>query len=173
MWKLLTGIIREKLCCHLGKNGLFVDKQKGCRKGSRGTKHQLLVDKAILKNCRRTGLTNLSMTWLDYKKAYGMVPHSWMLKCLRMIRVAPNIMTLLSNTVANWQTVLSSARTELGKEGIKRGIFQGDSLSPLLFVVIPLIPSTLLLRNMKAGYRFLKDMIPVNYLLFMDDLIWS
>ena len=37
MWKLLTGIIREKLWCHLGKNGLFVDEQKGCRKGSRGT----------------------------------------------------------------------------------------------------------------------------------------
>ena len=60
MWKLLTGIMGEKLYQHLDVNGLLADEQKGCRKGSRGTKNQLLVDKAILMNCRRR-LTNLSM----------------------------------------------------------------------------------------------------------------
>ena len=34
MWKLLTGIMGEKLCHHLERNGLFKDEQKGCRKGS-------------------------------------------------------------------------------------------------------------------------------------------
>ena len=58
MWKLLTGIMGEKLYQHLERNGLLGDEQKGCRKGSRGTKDQLLVDKAFLKNCRRR-LTNL------------------------------------------------------------------------------------------------------------------
>ena len=168
MWKLLTEIVREKLYCHLEKNGLLVDEQKGCRKGSRGTKDQLLVDKAILKNCRRR-LTNLSMAWIDYKKAYDMVPHSWILKCLRMVGTAMNIITLLGNTMANWETVLSFAGTELGKVRIRRGIFQGDALSPLLFIVI-MMPLTLVLINTKAGYRFSKDMKPVNHLLFMDDL---
>ena len=79
MWKLLTGMMGEKLYNHLERNGLFKDEQKGCRKGSRRTKDQLLIDKAILKNCRRR-LTNLSMAWIDYKKAYDMVPHSWILK---------------------------------------------------------------------------------------------
>lgn len=64
----------EKLYQHLERNGLLADEQKGCRKGSRGTKDQLLVDMAILKKYRR--LTNLSMAWIDYKKAYDMVPHS-------------------------------------------------------------------------------------------------
>ena len=67
MWKLLTGIMGEKLYQHLESNGLLTDEQKGCRKGSRGTKDQLLVDKVILKNCRRR-LTNLSRAWIDYKK---------------------------------------------------------------------------------------------------------
>ena len=74
MWKLLTEVMGETLYHHLERNGLLTDEQKGCRKGSRGTKDQLLVDKAILKNCRRR-LTNLSMAWIDYKKAYDMVPH--------------------------------------------------------------------------------------------------
>ena len=50
---------------------------------------------------------------------------------------------------------------------IKRGIFQGDSLSPLLFVVC-MIPLTEILRKAKAGY--ILDDIKVNNLLFMDDL---
>ena len=54
---------------------------------------------------------------------------------------------------------------------IARGIFQGDSLSPLLFVLV-MIPLTILLRKEKFGYRFTKDTSGniLNHLLFMDDL---
>ena len=64
LWKLLTGVMREKLYHHLERNGLPADEQNGCRMGSRGSKDQLLVDKAILKSCRRR-FTNLSMAWID------------------------------------------------------------------------------------------------------------
>ena len=158
----------EKLYQHLEKNGLLADEQKGRRKGSRGTKDQLLIDKAILKNCRRR-LTNLSMAWIDYKKAYDMVPHSWILRCLEMVGGAKNIINIISNSMVNWKTVLTSEGTDIGQVDIKRGIFQGDSLSPLLFIII-MLPLTLVLRKMRAGYRFAKDMIPVSHLLFMDDL---
>ena len=168
MWKLLTGIMGEKLYSHLERSGLLVDEQKGCRKGSRGTKDQLLVDKAILKNCRRR-LTNLSMAWIDYKKAYDMVPHSWILKCLEMVGAAKNMIAIISNSMVNWKTVLTSGGTTLGQVDIRRGIFQGDSLSPLLFIVI-MVPLTLVLRKMRAGYRLAKNMKPINHLLFMDDL---
>ena len=158
----------EKLYHHLEKNGLLTDEQKGCRKGSRGTKDQLLVDKAILKNCGRR-LTNLSMAWIDYKKAYDMVPHSWILKCLEMVGAAKNMISIISNSMMNWKTVLTSRGTALGQVDIRRGIFQGDSLSPLLFVVI-MLPLTLVLRKIRAGYRLAKDMKPINHLLFMNDL---
>lgn len=90
------GIIVEKLYRHLERNGLLVnDEQKGCRKGSRGTKDQLLVDKTVVKNCRRK-LTNLSMAWID-----DMVPHSWMLKCLEMVGEAKNMISVISNSMVN------------------------------------------------------------------------
>ena len=38
IWKLLTGILTEELYEHLEKTNLLPWKQKGCRKGSRGTK---------------------------------------------------------------------------------------------------------------------------------------
>ena len=160
MWKLLTGIMGEKLYQHLERNGMLADEQKGCRKRSRGAKDQLLVDKAILKNCRRR-MTNLSMAWIDYKKAYDLVLHSWILKCLEMVRAAKNMITII--------TILTSGGTDLGQVDIRRGIFQGDSLSPLLFVLI-MLPLTLVLRKMRAGYRFVKNMKPVSHILLMDDL---
>ena len=57
----------------------------------------------------------------------------------------------------------------LGQVDIRRGIFEGGSLSPLLFIVIMLL-LTLVLRKMRAGYKLAKDMKPINHLLFMDDL---
>ena len=52
---------------------------------------------------------------------------------------------------------------------INRGIFHGDALSPLLFV-ISLIPLRLVLRRMKKRSSFQKGKSKLNHLLFMDDL---
>ena len=111
----------------------------------------------------------MSMAWIDYKKAYNMVPHSWILKCLEMVGAAKKIFSTISNSMVNWKTVLTSAGTVLGQVDIKRGIFQGRSLSPLLFIVI-MLSLTLVLRKMRAGCRLAKDMTPIYHLLFMDDL---
>ena len=79
------------------------------------------------------------------------------------------MITIISNSMINWKTVLISGGTNLGQVDIRRGIFQGDSLSPLLFVLI-MLPLTLVLRKMRAGNGLAKGMKPVNHLLFMGDL---
>ena len=57
----------------------------------------------------------------------------------------------------------------MGDVNIRCGIFQGDSLSPLLFVVC-LIPLSLILRKTKGKYQLSKEGESINHLLFMDDL---
>ena len=57
----------------------------------------------------------------------------------------------------------------MGEVDVKRGIFQGDSLSPLLFIIC-MIPLTWLLRRAKACYEWGNKEFKVNHLLFMDDL---
>ena len=70
--------------------------------------------------------------------------------------------------MTNWQTELTSCRESLAKVNIRRGIFQGDSLSPLLFVMC-MIPLANVLRKAKARY-ILGGGEKINHILFMDDL---
>ena len=124
MWKVFTGIIADNLYEHLDSNDLLPVEQKGCRRKTRGTKDQLLVDKMVLRDCRRRH-TNLSMAWIDYKKAFDMVPHSWILECLQMFGCANNVLKFLSTSMENWQCKLFCSDEELGSVG---GIFQGTSI---------------------------------------------
>ena len=68
-----------------------------------------------------------------------------------------------------WKVMLCSGYSELGEIEIERGIFQGDSLSPLVFV-LELTPLNLILRKTKAAYEFSESKEKINHLLFMDDL---
>ena len=165
-WKLLTSIISNAIYDHLSDKGLIPWEQKGCKRKSRGTKDQLLIDKMIMKHAKRKQ-RNLRMTWIDYKKAYDSVPHSWILRSMGLVGVATNITSFMEKTAKMWNTTLTINGETIGEVKIKRGIFQGDSLSPLLFI-ISLIPLTITFRAMNKGYKL--DDIKVNHLLYMDDL---
>ena len=69
----------------------------------------------------------------------------------------------------HWNTELNASQSRHGNVKIKRGIFQGDSLSPLLFVMT-MIPLTLMLRKTNIFYEVRKKGERINHLLFMDDL---
>ena len=99
----------------------------------------MLIDKMILRNCKRR-LTGLGMPWIDYKKAYDTVSHCWLKKCTMMFGVADNMQKVLVNSMEKWKTELTSGGQKLMTVKIRRGILQGDSLSPLLFV-LALIPT--------------------------------
>ena len=128
----------------------------------------MLIDKMVMKNCKRRK-TSLSMIWLDYKKAYDMIPHSWIVKCLAIHNIANNVTAVIKNSMKQWHTELTSGNEKLCKIDIKRGIFQGDSLSPLLFVMC-MMPLSILLKKEKAGYDLGKNRGKINHLLYMDDL---
>ena len=49
---------------------------------------------------------NLSMTWIDYKKAYDMVPHSWIIDCLETVGTNEKIRRLLAENMKSWRVEL-------------------------------------------------------------------
>ena len=105
MWKILTAQIREKIYYSRTSHGLFPDEQKRCRKGSRGTAELLYIDKHIL-NGSKTRRKNLAMVWIDYKKAYDMLPQSWILHCLKMYKISHEVINFIEQTMKNWRVAL-------------------------------------------------------------------
>ena len=97
MWKLLTSVLAEKVYAHLSEKKVLPDEQKGCSKDSQGTKDQLLIDKQILKHCKKHQRSH-AMEWIDYKKAYDMVPHRWMIEAMKMVGITDNIVNLFEKS---------------------------------------------------------------------------
>ena len=134
-----------------------------------------MVISIITIRCQR----NLSVAWIDYCKAFDSVPHSWIIRCLELYKVDDTLREFLKSQMSHWKTdiTLNHSEGEIQIPGvkIKRGIFQGDSLSPLLFC-LTIDPLSKLLKKQNIGYNIGKirgdDAMKqlVSHLLFMDDL---
>ena len=47
---------------------------------------------------------NLAMAWIDYKKAFDMVPHSWIIESLKLAQLAPNVVDFVGRSMKSWST---------------------------------------------------------------------
>ena len=147
---------------------MFPDEQKGCCRGSRGTAELLYIDKHILDESKTRG-KNLAMTWIDYKKAYDMVPHSWVINSLKMYKISDEVINFIDKTKKTWKVKLTAGGRKLAEVKNQRGNFQGDALSPLLFI-IAMMPINHILRKYTTGYKLGRSQEKVNHLMYMDDI---
>ncbi|KAJ0173906.1 hypothetical protein K1T71_010052 [Dendrolimus kikuchii] len=180
LYKIMTSCISEIIYNHIDTNQILAEQQKGCRKFSQGCKEQLTIDSVILKQVHKTK-SNLFTMYIDYKKAYDSVPHSWLVKVLEIYKIHPTIITFLKTIMTKWSTVLRVSTIketiETDPIQIQRGIFQGDALSPLWFC-LALNPLSQLLNVTSHGYPLCleKDRqtdireSKLNHLLYMDDI---
>ena len=103
------------------------------------------------------------MARIDYKKAYNMVPQSWILHCLKMNKISHEVINFTEQTMQTWRVDLT------GETKIQRGIFQGDALLLLLFIIARM-PLNHILRKCAAGYKLSRLQKKINHLLYMDDI---
>ncbi|XP_014679346.1 PREDICTED: uncharacterized protein LOC106819213 [Priapulus caudatus] len=82
---------------------------------------------------------NLGMAWIDYKKAFDSVPHSWILAAIKIYHVSPTIIQFMEATMKKWKTEMplftqgGCLRTE--DISIKRGIFQFDKHNTISYLL--------------------------------------
>lgn len=184
-YKILTSCITVLLNAHIENENIMTEEQKGCRKGAKGCKEQLIIDSVILNHAMKKN-RKLSCCYIDYQKAFDSVPHAWLLQVLKMYKIHPNIVNLLETLMKNWRTVIhitnekqqtssTSNRTDRGVVDpviwISRGIYQGDSLSPLWFC-LALNPLSKLIGRTGIGYALNSSEASqiISHQLYMDDL---
>ena len=78
------------------------------------------------------------------------------------------ILEFVKGSMTNLQTELTSCKGSLAKVNVRKGMFQGDSLPPFLFVIC-MISLPHVLCKAKTRYT-LGEGEKINHLLFMDDL---
>ena len=88
-----------------------------------------------------------------------MVPQSWILHCLKMYKISHKIINFIEKNMNHWRVELTAGGKSLAETKIQRGIFQGDALSLLLFI-IAMMPLNHILRKCTAGYIARKDQPP-------------
>ena len=67
----------------------------------------------------------------------------------------------------NWRVELTAGGNSLAKIKIQRGIFQGDALSPLLFIIVR-ISLNYILRKCTAWYKLSRSQEKINHLMYLD-----
>ena len=168
MWKILTAQIKEEIYYSLTSRGFFPEEQKGCRKGFRGTAEFLYIDQHIL-NGSKARRKNLAIAWIDYKKAHDMVPQSWIINCLKMFKIADEVIDFIEKTIKTMRVELTAGGRSLAETKSQRGIFREDALSSLLFI-IAMMPRSHIPRKGTVGYKLSRSQEKINHLIFMDDI---
>ena len=91
MLKLYTSCINQFLQDHCEINKIVTTEQAGGMKDVWGCLEQLMINKMILDEVIKHK-RSVVMAWLDYRKAFDIVPHEWLLIALKLAKVPPLVM---------------------------------------------------------------------------------
>ena len=86
-----------------------------------------------------------------------------------MYKISDEVINFIEKTMKTWRVELTAGGKSLAGAKIQRGIFQGDALSPLLFV-IAMMPFNHILRKCTTGYKLSKSEETINHQMYMDDI---
>ena len=111
----------------------------------------IFTTSVILPNAREHKLP-LYMTFLDISNDFGSIPHQVISDMLNHINVPNKISQYESHAYSQLKAFVSSAHWTTEQFQIERGVFQGGTLSPLIFLVTfnPII--ALANSKLKSGY---------------------
>ena len=160
MYKILSSIVTSRMSPHINANKIILNEQKGNASNTFDTIDQLIINKMVMDNVKLKQ-RNISTAWIDYKKAFDSVPHDWIIE------------KFLRKKMNNWKMSLhlnhEDGQIKTDHFSINTGIFQGDSPSGFLFILL-LLPLSWLLNTSNIGYRINRQGDIISRLLFMDDL---
>ena len=153
--KLFHKILSRHLEIYLRANNVIdTSIQKGFVSGLPGVFEHIYSLSAIMEDA----LTNrkpLMMTFLDLKNAFGSVSHQLIFDMLEAVKVPPSFKDYVQSFYSQFFVIVKGNSWETDQIPFKRGVFQGDTLSPIIFLLVfnPVLKLAESL-NSSHGYQF-------------------
>ena len=172
LYKWLTSILLIFHNKHVNKYQLLQIDQRGSKQGCAGTVNNLLIDDSVMRDAVLHH-RNLFCFWIDVRKAFDSVSHSWLIKMLEIHRFPRKLVTIFISIMKSWSVYIQIPVKDGYKQSrviqLINGILQGDTYCPQLYglsvnVIAWVIRST-------EGYTLSKPIsLKVTHTLFVDDL---
>ncbi|XP_029657534.1 uncharacterized protein LOC115231718 [Octopus sinensis] len=170
LYKLVTKCVNEKIAVYADTYDLITEFQLGSKRHCQGAKELALLNRRV----NEVYGNKLLCAWIDVKKAFDSVSHEFLFEVLENSGLPKWITKFMMSIIPNWRVSLRLGKELLGTVNIDRGILQGDSLSPQLFVlVLDPLSRILSLKYPSMSINTGEDKsltFSTNHFLFIDDL---
>lgn len=150
VYKLWTKIAAKLVYSYAESNGILSEAQEGFRK-FKNCKRQLQYMKLAFEDAR-LHRQDLYMCLLDLKKAFDSVDHARLFAIMRALGFPEDAVRVVESLHVDAFTTLQTNFGTSHLIPIRRGTIQGDSMSPLLFIIF-IEPLLRWLQMNDRGYR--------------------
>jgi hypothetical protein len=163
--------VYQLLNSYAEQNGVFSPQQRGFRVGkqTQDLLHAMLSAFEDAHIHRR----ELYVLYLDFSNAFNTVPHDRLFLVMRQLGVPADGIAAVRNIYDGQTTVVITPHGDAGPVDIERGTIQGDTLSPLLFLIM-IEPLLRWLRVGGRGYNYTggsgRGAAPLSCPTFADDM---
>jgi len=139
VFKLYTSLIADMLGDFCETQGILAQAQEGSRK-QRNTLRQLTRVTNAIEDANLSG-QELHGMYIDFENAYGSVDHKKLLGIMEYLGIPKPLIEVVENILGTGDYDTMRMRARVGRHTsseevyVRRGLLQGDSMSPLLFIL--------------------------------------
>ena len=154
--KLHHKILACRLEDYLTQNSI-IDKslQKGFLRGVNGCiEHVFAVQSMMMLVNAQEHSQPLALSFIDLRNAFGSISHAYINDIMKFLKLPPEFTKYVRNLYSSLSALISTKDWKTQPFSISKGVFQGDTLSPLLFLIAfnPIIQSVE--THPSKGYAF-------------------
>ncbi|EYC05466.1 hypothetical protein Y032_0082g1601 [Ancylostoma ceylanicum] len=165
IYKAMTKILCRRLEKVIDELSIFPPEQAGFRKNFSAVDHIHTLDTILEKSYEYD--VNLCLMFVDFTKAFDRVELPAVWQTLETFGIEQDLIRAIQLLYANG-TAAVKVGSRLAEINIQRGVRQGDSLSPLLFI-LTLQCALNNIRGLGKGFRMNGTML--TYLTYADDAV--
>ena len=108
--------------------------QKGFLSGINGTMEHIFALTALIDHARSNGMP-LTITFVDLKDAFGSICHNLINDIMSHLKLPPEITCYITDLYSKVKASIQTKNWSTPVFPISRGVFQGDTMSPIIFLI--------------------------------------